>query len=183
MMTTVQVRWHGVDPSAAVAAHVERAAARLERYHQRITGCAVTLESSSRHHRHDGGHYRVRIELSVPGQTLVIGRHPTKNLGYADLHAAVDAAFDEARRRLQDHVQRRDGRVKAHAAEPPASVARLFPEGGYGFLRTDDEREIYFHENAVVGGGGFRALYVGAPVRFVEARGDEGPQASTVRPL
>ena len=59
-------------------------------------------------------------------------------------------------------------------------MARLFPEDGYGFLRTLDDREIFFHRNSVVNGE-FKRLAVGTEVSFVEELGEKGPQASTVK--
>ncbi len=182
MQTALQLRWHNVDPSDAVAAHVREEVARLERFWDRITGCAVTLEAPSRHHRHSGAQYRVRIELSVPRGRLVVTRDPPKTWTHTDLFLTVKAAFREARRKLQDHVRRLDARAKAHAPPALAEVARLLPEDGHGFLRTADGREIYFHERSVVRGG-FSSLCAGSEVRFVEEAGDEGPQASTVTPV
>ncbi len=181
MQTALRLRWHNVDPSDAVAAHVREEVARLERFWHRITGCAVTLEAPSRHHRHSGAQYRVRIELSVPSGKLVVGRDPPKTWTHADLYLTLKAAFREARRQLEDHVRRIDARVKTHAQPAVATVARILPEVGYGFLRTPDGRDIYFHEHSVLRGG-FRRLAVGSEVRFVEEAGDEGPQASTVTP-
>ncbi len=182
MQTALQLRWHNLDPSEAVAAHVRDEIDRLERFWDRITGCTVTLEAPSRHHRHSGAQYRVRIELLVPGGRLVVARHPPKTWTHADLYLTVKAAFREAQRQLADHVRRLDLRVKAHAAPAVATVSRIMPADGYGFLRTPDDREIYFHERSVLGGR-FRALGIGSEVRFVEEAGDEGPQASTVTPL
>ncbi len=182
MKKTVQLSWHHVRPSEAVARRVREKAERLERFYDRIIGCTVTLEAPSRHHRQSGPQYRVRIELSVPGGRLVVGRDPVKTRTHADLYAAVNAAFREARRRLQDHTRRIEGRVKAHVPSSRAEVARLFPEEGYGFLRTQDGREIYFHERSVLRGA-FARLRIGSTVRFAEELGEEGPQASTVAPL
>jgi ribosomal subunit interface protein len=182
MQRPLQLRWHNVDPSDAVAAHVEEEVARLERAWDRIVGCAVTLEAPSRRHRHSGWKYRVRIELSVPGARLVVGRDPPRTWAHSDLYLALKAAFREARRQLEDHARRLDARVKAHAPPALATVARLLPAEGYGFLRTLEGREVYFHEHSVLNGG-FRRLGVGSEVRFVEEQGDEGPQASTVAPL
>ncbi len=181
MRRLVQLRWHHVRPSPIVERRVLDKASQLERFFDRITGCAVTLEAPSHHHRQGGPMYRVRVELSVPGGRLVVGRDPTKTVAHGDLMAAVNAAFREARRQLQDHVRRLDQRVKAHAPPARAVVARLFPEDGYGFLRTPDGREIYFHEHSVLGRG-FGRLRVGSAVRFAEEPGEEGPQASTVAP-
>jgi ribosomal subunit interface protein len=181
MQTALQLRWHNVDPSDAVAAHVREEVARLERFWDRITGCAVTLEAPSKHHRQSGAQYRVRIELAVPRGRIVVARDPPKTWTHSDLYLAVKGAFREAQRQVSEHVRRLDARVKTHAAPAVATVARLLPEEGYGFLRTPDGREIYFHERSVLRGG-FRTLRVGSEVRFVEEAGDEGPQASTVRP-
>jgi cold shock CspA family protein len=57
---------------------------------------------------------------------------------------------------------------------------RLFPARAYGFLETDDGREVYFHRNSVLDGG-FGSLRVGSRVVFAEEPGLDGPQASTVR--
>ncbi len=182
MQRPLALRWHGVDPSDAVAEQVSEEVARLERLWDRITGCVVTLEAAGRHHRQSGSQYRVRIELLVPGGKLVVGRDPPKTSTHADLYATLKTAFREARRQLEDHVRQRDRRVKFHAPPSVGLVARLNPQDGYGFLRTADGREIYFHEHSVVGGA-FSQLRVGSQVRFAEEQGDEGPQASTVRPL
>lgn len=178
MQRPLQLRWHGVDPSAAVEAHIRDDVSRLERVCDRITGCVVTVEAPSHHHRHAGAQYRVRIELSVPGGKLVVGRDPRKTALHSDLYIALKAAFREARRQLGDHLRRLDGRVKAHVPVARAEVVRILPDG-YGFLRTADGREVYFHERSVLHGG-FGRLRVGSVVRFVEEAGDEGPQASTV---
>ncbi len=182
MQRPLQLRWHNVDPSDVVTEHVREEVARLEHVWDRITGCTVTLEAPSSHHRHSGSQYRVRIELAVPGSILVVGRDPPKTWKHADLYLAVKAAFREARRQLEGHLRRLDARVKAHAPPALAAVAWIFPEDGYGFLRTAEGREIYFHERSVLRGG-FRRLRVGSVVRFVEEAGDEGPQASTVAPV
>ncbi len=182
MQRPLLLSWHHVDPSDAIESHVREHVTRLERLYGRITGCAVTLEAPSHHHRHSGAKYRVRIEVAVPGGTLVVGRDPPKTWTHSDLLLAINAAFREVRRQLADHVRRIDARVKTHAPAAVATVARILPADGYGFLRTPDGREIYFHERSVLRGE-FPRLRVGGEVRFVEEAGDAGPQASTVTPL
>ncbi len=179
MQKPVQVSWRHVPPSETLEERIREKAAKLERFDPRLTGCAVTLEAPGHHHRQMGSQYRVRIELSVRGERLIVGRDPKETTGHADLYAAVDAAFREARRQLQDHVHRLRHEVKTHAAPSRAVVARLFPEDGYGFLETREGREFYFHEHSVLDGA-FPRLSVGAVVRFAEEPGEKGPQASTV---
>jgi len=182
MQTPLQLTWHGLDPSDAVEARIRRDVARLEHVFPRITGCTVALEAPNRHHRSSGSKYRVRIEVTVPGGRLVVGRDPSKTWRRGELHGAVNSAFREARRQLEDHVRLTGWRVKSHAPATEAVVTRMFPDDGYGFLLTPDGRDVYFHRHAVLAPG-FALLRVGTRVRFVERRGDEGPQASTVRPV
>src|SRR3546814_10447321 len=65
---------------------------------------------------------------------------------------------------------------------PHGVVSRLFPDQGYGFIRTPEEVEIYFNDLSVVNGG-FKRLGTGSEVRSVLAPDDgpQGPQASTVK--
>lgn len=78
---------------------IREKAARLWRFYDRIVGCRVTLEGPGGHHK-NGGPYKVRIELSVPGPDLVVNHQSGENLP-----AAIREAFEAAQRRLQDHVQ------------------------------------------------------------------------------
>lgn len=176
---------------------VRQQVAKLERFCGDILSCRVLVELSGRH-RH-GNLYHVRIRLIVPDDEIIVEHEPsvhgsledakiaemTKSaeIGRPHRHPrpAVLDAFSEARRRLQDYVRRRRGFVKTHA-EPQlkGTVDRLFPEENYGFLVTPDERSVYFHRASVLGDR-FDLLRVGSAVRFVEERGEKGPQASTVR--
>lgn len=183
MQTPVKVAYRHLRSSPAVTELVQEKVKKLERYFDRVTTCTVTLEAPDKHHLH-GRHYRVRIEMQVPGETLVVGRDPKASRVHQDLYAAIQEAFREAKRQLQDHARRFDHRVRARAvtahAEPPrAVVVRLFPQEGYGFLQAPDGREIYFHQRSVLHGA-FDRLKVGDEVRYAEEPGEEGPQASTV---
>jgi cold shock CspA family protein len=93
---------------------------------------------------------------------------------------AVRGAFSAARRKLQEHARLRRADVKTHEPNLTATVSRLFPNEGYGYLETPDGREIYFHENSVLGSP-FKKLKTGVRAQIVEESGLKGPQASTVR--
>jgi cold shock CspA family protein/ribosome-associated translation inhibitor RaiA len=180
MQVPFQVTFRNMDRSRAVEAEVAERVARLERFSDRITSCDVVVEAPHRQHK-KGKHYLVRVRLVLPGREIVVGRDPKDKQGRADIRIAVRDAFAAAQRRLQDHVRRRRGDVKAHERPPHGRVVRLFPEDGYGFIESADGREIYFHRNSVVNEG-FPDIEVGTEVRFVEAAGEKGPQASTVVP-
>ena len=151
MILEPQITFRNMDPSPALEAEVLRRTQWLERFHPKIIGCRVVLEAPHRHSSH-GKLYHVRIDLTVPGAEIVVGRDPPEHRSHIDLYVAIRDAFRAARRALTDHIRLVRGQVKEH--EPPATgrVVRLFddPSGRYGFLETDDGLEIYFHENAVL---------------------------------
>jgi ribosomal subunit interface protein len=179
MQLPLQITFHGVQHSDAIEQYVREKAEKLETFDPRITGCRVAIELPHRHSQ-SGEHFRVRIDITRPGAEVVSERVPEKNDAYADVYAAIDAAFDDAGRRLKDFVQRQRGNVREHERSRHAAVAKLFPNEGYGFLQTAEGEELYFHRNAVLDGA-FERMKVGSRVRFVED--DEnvpGPHASTV---
>jgi cold shock CspA family protein/ribosome-associated translation inhibitor RaiA len=169
----------GLAPSDALRRRIEREAEKLERFADRITACRVAVIGRSGRHHH-GDLYQARIQIVMPGRKdIMIDRNPSADHAHEDAYVAIRDAFNAARRRLQDHERRSAGLIKTHQAPPHGRVVRLFPEQNHGFIETSDGREIYFHRNAVVNGG-FDKLTPGAEVRFAEADGDQGPQASTV---
>lgn len=174
-----QITFRNMASSPAVEADVQRRIAWLQRFHPAIVGCHVAVEAPRKRHK-QGGLFRVRIELSVPGGELVVSRSPPEHASHADVYVAVRDAFRAARRELLDHARLIRGDVKAHVPPSTGEVVRLFdePRGRFGFLSTDDGREIYFHEHALL--DDWRDVAVGDRVRFVEEAGDKGPQASTV---
>ncbi|HUM11695.1 MAG TPA: HPF/RaiA family ribosome-associated protein [Myxococcaceae bacterium] len=181
MQMPLQISHRRSPPSPRLDTLIREKASELERFYPRITSCHVWLEHPGHHHRRGkGAHFHVRIELSVPGKTLVVSRDPLPHMSSEDVYLATTEAFHEMRRQLQDFVRLRRGDVKTAARSPHARVARLHPEKGFGFLETADGREIYFHRASVLDDG-FARLSIGTEVRFSEEPGDEGPQASTVQ--
>jgi cold shock CspA family protein/ribosome-associated translation inhibitor RaiA len=171
-------RWVPEARQPELEQRVRDRAARLERYCDHIISCRVAIERPN-DALTNGNDYRVRIELTVPpGHDLVV----RKEQGNSDMHldpvTVVNHAFDAAERQLKELVERQRGDVKTHDA-PVAMVVRLFRDQSYGFLKTPDGRDIYFHQNAVV--DDWPRLEIGTQVRFEETMGDMGPQATTVQ--
>jgi cold shock CspA family protein len=193
------ITFRGFAPSQALEADVRERVTWLEQFYQGIVGCRVLVEVPHRH-RHDGRHYHVRIELTVPGGAPIVVSHeaslhgPLKDAAETAHHkdteieaphryarVAVHEAFDAARRRLQDFAREQRGAVKVHETPALGTVAAISKGNGYGFILAG-ERQIYFARESVLGDA-FGELAVGAPVAFVEEEGEKGPQASTVRVL
>jgi len=197
MKAPLQVTFRNMEPSATVEEWIRAEAEKLETFYNSIMDFRVVVEIPHQH-RSKGTAYRIRIDLRVPGRELVINREPnlrnrarqtgkgevTKSLEMAgphkDLRMAIDDAFRIAGRRLQDYARRQSGYVKTHELPSKARVTTVLPEEGYGFLTTEDGREIYLHKQSVLNRG-FAHLQVGTEVIFVEEQGEKGPQASTVR--
>lgn len=148
---------------------------KLDRIYDQIIGCRVKIDKPHRSQR-TGMTYNVSIDITIPGGELVVKRESDQ-----DLRAAIVNSFEIAQRRLKDYTERQRGEVKTHFEKPVARVVRIFTEEGYGFLATPEGREVYFHENAVLGGK-FESLNVGTAVTFVEESGDKGAQAVSVAP-
>jgi hypothetical protein len=130
-----QVTFRGLDQSDAVETDIRDRVAWLEQFYDEIVGCRVLIERSDRH-RHDGRHFHVRIELTVPGgRPVVVSHEPSLHGRSKDTaapahhkrdevasvhryaHVAIHDAFDAARRALQDFAREQRGAVKPrHAA-------------------------------------------------------------------
>ena len=136
MTFPVRIAFRNMAPSAAIERNLRERAAKLETFFERITGCRITVEAPHRHHQ-KGKAFQVRIDLSLPGGEIVINRapkrlsagkathtedetklsenhRPSKHGAHEDVYVAIRDAFNAAGRKLQDHVRRQSGAVKAH---------------------------------------------------------------------
>lgn len=136
------------------------------------------VEAPHSHHR-KGNLYHIRVDIGVPGGEIVANRDPAANGAHEDVYVAIRDAFDAAKRQLQDYARRQRGDVKTHEVRLHATVLRVFPEQGYGFLLTPDKREIYFERNSLIDVD-FDFLDPGTEVLYIEEYGNEGPQARQV---
>ena len=180
METPVQIDFQGMDAKPDVRVAIEKHVTQLEERFGRIIAGRVVLKAPSGRHR-TGGLYEISVRLSLPdGRQVNIGHVRQDDERFADLNYALNDTFKRARRQLQDNVRELQGQVKQSSGSPIGTVVELDPLGQFGFIKTDDDREIYFHCNSVLNGG-FASLMVGVRVSFSEEMGDKGPQASTVK--
>ena len=105
----LQVTFRNLDRSEAVETRIRQQLERLERHHRHLVGCRVAVELT--HHRHrKGNHFRVRIEISVPGAELVANREPDEHDAHADVYVAIRDAFTAVTRQLDELAGRKGGR-------------------------------------------------------------------------
>ena len=156
-------------------AKIEEELGRLqEHYCGPILHARVEVIGTAHHHL---GTFEVHLAVNVPGDIITI-----KQQGEFVLSLLVEA-FDALDRRLSEHCQITQQKVKAHEEfTHQGRILRLFPAGDYGFIETDDGLEVYFHANALKKGS-FAALNPGTAVKFGQEEGDKGPQATWVQPI
>lgn len=176
MEIPLQITVHETHASPAVEAEIREKAAKLERFAQDIMRCHVIVEAP-RHHQRKGKIYNIRIDLRLPGDEIAVNHQSDK-----DVFVSIRDAFDAAVRQLEDYQRRRRLDVKHHEEVPEGEVASIFPDGGYGFIRSPGGDEVYFHENALQGLN-LRGLRVGTKVHYVEEMGEKGRQAVLVKPF
>ncbi len=180
MNVPLEVSYRGVEKTGDLDAYIRQQVDRLHRYSDRIMSCRIAVE-----HRQEfqgsRNPFRVRIEVTVPpGRDFVAKVKPGDRNVRENVRAVLGAAFKAMERQLKRNAElRRLVRRNFTDEAPTAVVARIFHDEGYGFLNTEDGREIYFHRNAVLNEA-FQALRVGTEVRFAQEMGDDGLQASSV---
>lgn len=182
MKQSPSITFRDIDRSDAVEQKIRNRIDRLERYGSEIISCQVVVETPHRT-RKSGKIYKVSVDLTVPGDEIVVNRNPEDDQSHEDVYVAIRDAFDAAERQLKEYAERRRGDVKRPNQPPPGVVDRLFPDEDYGFIDPKTGgAHVYFHRNSLVGAS-FDDLEEGTPVRFTEEAGDEGPQATSVHVL
>lgn len=182
MQVPVEIVFRNTPSSEPVRAEVERQVERLERFGHRLTSCRVVVHGPGAHHR-QGEAWGVELRIALPQRRdVVVGRTHGDVPEAEHPLVAVSRAFAAAQRQIEDAVREMRGDVKLHQPPDHGRIVRFLAGADSGFIETADGRELYFHRNAVPDNG-FDRLTVGEQVRFVESRGDKGPQASTVQPI
>ncbi len=174
MQVPLQITLRDMEHTDAIEKRIRQKVEKLSQYSDQIISCQVVAEITQRS-QHRGKLHKVRINLNLPGKELVVNSNQEE-----DLYVAIRDAFDEMARRLEETVRMRHGEIKSHPQLLQGEVIRIFKSDDFGFIATPDGKEFYFNANNVVHPS-FERLEVGTPVHFIEAMGDEGPQAHRVK--
>lgn len=181
-MRVTEISYKGMHRSEALDAYIQERAEHLERIAHGIVTCRVGIEVAQRNHK-VGNPYRMRVEINVPpGHDLVAVRERTDEELLHGLRTLAREVFDALEQQVRKAATKRRGEVKAHGngEQPAAMVVKVFHDKGYGFIKTVEGEEYYFHKNSVLHDD-FERLRIGTEVRFAEEQGREGPQASSVQ--
>jgi ribosomal subunit interface protein len=178
-MIPFQITFKDFAESDAVWMAIQERIERLEKMASRITRCDVVVSCNHRH-RHADRLYQVQIHIHLPRKEIVINRHPSQHEAHRDIYLAVRDAFSAAERQLVDKSQVSRHETKNHAPSYElGKIEKIFSNEGYGFLKDESGREIYFAKTSVLVKS-FDDLAIGQKVRFVEELGEQGPQVTSL---
>ena len=173
------ISFRNFDHSAAIEQHVLQRFEELKKYHPRIVGCDAVI-GASRKRQVSGREFEVYLTVKIPGPDVHIHESIGRSAAVEDVNLAIHKAFDAARRVLKKQKQKMGGvEVKQHPPILHGRVDRLFLAEGYGFIKADDGREIYFERDNLTTGD-WDKLVIDAKVRFREEDGEKGPYATNV---
>jgi ribosome-associated translation inhibitor RaiA len=116
MSLALHIAFRNMDASASAETLVRQRAEELERLWDRISACRVVLDCVHKQN-HLSKLYRVHIDLTLPGGTVVVNRDAGSNHAHDDLQVAIRDSFDLARRKLQEYARKHDGTARRRAAE------------------------------------------------------------------
>ena len=177
-----EITYRNLEKTEAIDNLVREKIAKLEQFCDYINSCHVVVEKAHENPS-SGSPYRVSIDLTVPhSREIAVVENPDTGKQYPPLEAVIRDAFEAARRQIVSLSTEQQGERKSHPEQRmDAVVTKLFPEGGYGFIKAiDTGKEIYFHRNSVTNDD-FERIEVGTGVRYKEIEGEMGPQATTVQ--
>jgi cold shock CspA family protein len=181
MNVPLEISYRDIERSETIDQAVNGEVDHLEEVNDHISSCRVSIEKPQSHIR-SGSPFRVRIDVTVPpGHEIVAKREPGQGEMHEELTTVILDAFDRARRQLQE-LNERQGDAGKRDRKPQVNgiVDKLFRDAGYGFLKSLDGRDVYFHRNSVLNKD-FDRLAEGTGVYYVEEMGDKGLQASSLR--
>jgi len=114
MQIPLQITVRDMEHSEALEARIRSKAQKLEEFFAHIVSCHVLVVTVRHLHHQQGKQFNVRIDIGVPGNTIVLNRHQAE-----DVYVALRDAFDAAKRQLQEYSRVMRGDVKTHAARRP----------------------------------------------------------------
>ena len=184
MQVPPEIAFRNVAPRDELKRQILDGVEKLEEIYPNLISCRTMVEDTTPKRR-SGNDYRVRVEVGIPNHTVVVDKHDPDTTEHREVSQAIVQAFDIARKRLQKQKELQRGDVKTSDLPPHGRVTSLRTSDTgvrYGFIEARDGRQIYFQESALVDMH-YGEIEVGDEVRFMEAGGNEGPQASTVASL
>ena len=117
MQHPLQISLRNMNHSPALDKYICQRFERLRNVSSLMTSCGVLAEAQAKHHAH-GGPFAVKLDITVPGDGIIVSRRDNENI-----YEALGAAFDAAELQLESYAQLRRGdrRDKLRADERDTS--------------------------------------------------------------
>jgi ribosomal subunit interface protein len=107
MQNPLQITVRDMAHSPALDENIREKVAKLDQVFSPIISCHVLAESPHKHHQH-GRQFNVRVDLTLPGKTIVVNHDHDE-----DVYVAVRDAFNAVRRQLEQHTRMQRGKERA----------------------------------------------------------------------
>jgi len=175
----LQVEGRNLDIRKVWQEKIDAEKERLDRHHPGLVHNLRVTIAGTAHHKEGG--YELQLVASVPNDTVVVkrkGESVRPLLG--DAFDTLGMQLKELQRKRRQTPKVQEGGVQMAPGE--GVIRKVVPFESYGFIATEDGREIYFHENALKNLN-MDDLNEGDAVRFGEGEGDKGPCAAWVRSM
>jgi cold shock CspA family protein/ribosome-associated translation inhibitor RaiA len=149
----------------------------IRHYANFVLHLRVTIEATPGYK--EGG-YEVRLVASVPNDTVAVKRWGES------VRSLLVEAFDVLGLQLKEIVKKKQNhkgaKVQVGAIDGKSSgiIRKLMPEDEYGFIVTNDKRDVFFHANALRDVA-MSDLAEGDEVLLALEEGEKGLQATWVR--
>lgn len=147
----------------------------IRHYPNFVVHLRVSIEATT--HYKEGG-FEIKLVATVPNDTVVVNRSGES------VRTVLTESFDVLALQLKEIQRKKRKNQKVATAVDPGDrvgvVRMVSPHESYGFITSDDKRDVYFHENALKNVN-MEDLAEGDSVVFGETQGDKGPQATWVR--
>lgn len=130
MQIPIQITVRDMLHSEALDEQIRARAAKLEQHFSAITSCRVVVEAPHKHH-HQGRHFVVRLDITVPGREIVVNHEHDEAV-----YIALRDAFEAAKRQLEDYARIQRGETRMRQAG--ARRRRSSPAAEQTESKTDD---------------------------------------------
>ncbi len=157
-------------------AKIEEEKEKIVRHYANFVLHLRVVIAATTHHKEGG--FEIKLVASVPNDTVVVTRKG------GNVRPLLIDAFDVISLKLKEILRKKRKNQKSGdplmEGDKFGTIRKVSPHESYGFISTPDERDIYFHENALKNIQ-IDDLTEGDGVFYGETLGDKGPQASWVR--
>ena len=122
MQVPLQIKFQHMEPSAAIEARIRERCHKLQRFAEHVTSCRVTIHAPHKHQK-KAGLYRVIIDITLPGEEVVVSHHSDQHHAHENVYVAMRDAFDAAQYQLEDYARRRRAYMKMQDPQPHRQIA------------------------------------------------------------